>query len=253
MGRNKPGKPRRPRNTSGVPRQYTLEELQPPGEPYDEWFTIRPGVDPAQITDPRLEADARDLMHRLARLGPLYDGKVPKAALFLDDLIDTGSLPIMGNDKTGSLMPIEMMAESLGSASSDDVRESIHNLHAFGALLVMTDDEHDVAYVRMVAKRPDRPGGRWHFEGEPGLATSKVCIPDEIWQELPIEVAGAVGYMRAVKAKLGVPDPEVYGTHNGVNGTEHAQELFEAAQVSGYVDLKGCEACPTGHLCTRDN
>ncbi|MFJ8762048.1 hypothetical protein [Streptomyces cyaneofuscatus] len=35
------------------------------------------------------------------------------------------------------------------------------------------------------------------------------------------------------------------------NGGAHTEELFVAAQESGAVDQKGCEACPAGHLCTR--
>jgi hypothetical protein len=54
MGRKKPGKPRRPR----VPRQYTLHELQPPGEGYEEWFRVTAGIDPDQMNG---TARAREL------------------------------------------------------------------------------------------------------------------------------------------------------------------------------------------------
>nr|WTB28436.1 SdiA-regulated domain-containing protein [Streptomyces sp. NBC_00830]WTB35646.1 SdiA-regulated domain-containing protein [Streptomyces sp. NBC_00830] len=76
------------------------------------------------------------------------------------------------------------------------------------------------------------------------------CIPAHIWEELLLDVAAAVAFMRTCRSLLEEPDPEVYGRHKGVNGTEHAKELFVAALASGYVDEKGCEACPTGHLYT---
>ncbi|MFC7830906.1 hypothetical protein [Streptomyces sp. NPDC057375] len=245
MGRKKPGKPRRPR----VPRQYSLQELQPPGEGYEEWFLVRAGMNLDQIDDPRVDGEALGLMKRLARLGPLYNSKVPKAALYLDDLIDTGRLPIFGDGEEGTLMPLAEAAERFGSTG--DLRESIHHLHALGALLIDTDAEHDLAFIRLVAKKPEEPGQPWRFQGDPDAVTAMTCIPNRVWEELPIEVAGTVAYMRTCRSQLERPDPEVYGRHEGVNGTEHAKELFAAALASGAVDEKGCEACPAGHLCTR--
>lgn len=245
MGRQKPGKPRRQRK----PQKYTLRQLQPPGEPYDEWFNVRPGN--GYRSDPQITAEAVALMDCINRIGPLYAWDVPKAALYLDRLIDTGSLPIFQGESEGTLVPIEEMAAAQGGASPDQIRESIHNLHAAGALLVFTDPEHDISYVRMVAKRPQEPGAPWQFAGDPDLVASTVCLPDHMWQELPVDVAAAVGFMRACQAQLEKPDPAVYGTHKGVNGTEHARQLFDEAKASGFVDYKGCDACPTGHLCTR--
>lgn len=252
MGRKKPGKPRRPRNTaSSKPRKYTLQELQPPGSAYEEWYDVRPGMDASRIADPRLSAEALDLMRRMARLGPSYGGKIPKAALYLDSLIDDGSLPIVGSDGTGIMVPIEEMAARQGGASRDSIRESIHNLHTVGALLIETDDDHDISYVRMVAKRPAEPGDPWHFEGDPDVVAATTCIPNEIWEKLPLDVAAAVSFMRTCRSQLREPDPEEYGGHKSVNGPEHARQLFAAGEASGFVDYKGCEACPTGHLCTR--
>ncbi|MEV4975550.1 hypothetical protein [Streptomyces scopuliridis] len=251
MGRKKPGKPRRPRNS--VPRQYTLQELTPPGDAYDEWIQVKPGMDASRISDPRLGAEALDLMHRLARLGPLYDYKVPKAALLLDTVIDTGHLAVLEGpvDADASrLIPIQDIAAAHQEFSPDSIRESIHRLHAVAALLVVTDEQNDVPFVRFVAKKPEQPGGEWSFIGDPDLAASTVCLPGEMWDELPMDVASTVGFIRACNAQLEEADPAVYGTHNGVNGTEHARELFAAAHASGYVDYKGCDACPTGHLCT---
>ncbi|MEV6810243.1 hypothetical protein [Streptomyces sp. NPDC051132] len=245
MGRKKPGKPRRPR----VPRQYTLHELQPPGEGYEEWFRVTAGMDPDQIDDPRIGEEALALLKRLARLGPLYDSEVPKAALYLDDLIDTGQLPVFGDGEEGTVVPLAEAAAKFGL--SGDIRESIHNLHAAGVLLVDTGGEHNVAFVRLVARRPDEPGQSWRFQGDPDAVTAMTCIPNRVWEELPAEVAGAVAYLRMCRSQLEEPDPEEYGRREEVNGTARARKLFAAALASGAVDEKGCEACPAGHLCTR--
>ncbi|WP_424863894.1 hypothetical protein [Streptomyces sp. MMS24-I29] len=254
MGRQKPGKPRRPRKN--IPRQYSLQELQPPGNAYTEWIRVQPDMDPSHIKDPAIQGDALDLMHRMAKLGPFYDHNLPMAALLLDTVIDTGHLPVLEGpvtDGTAKLIPIQDIAAARPEFSPDDIRESIHRLHAAAALLVVTDDEHDVTFVRFVVKKPERPGERWGLVGDPDLAASTVCMPTEIWDKLPLDVAAAVCYIRSCNAKLEEPDPAVYGAHEGVNGTAHARELFAAARASGYVDHKGCEACPAGHLCTRTN
>ncbi|MFE1781268.1 hypothetical protein ACFW9F_01405 [Streptomyces sp. NPDC059506] len=189
-------------------------------------------------------------MRRLADLGPLYGGRVPKAALYLDELIDSGHLPMLQGEE-GSLVPVEEMAALMGGTDGGGIRESLHNLHAVGALLVVTGPDEDVAGVRLVAKRPDAPGQPWQFVGDPDVVAAATCIPNRIWDELSLEVASTVAFMRSCRARLEEPDPEEYGRHEGVNGVEHARELFAAALASGYVDEKGCEACPAGHLCTR--
>ncbi|MEU3006646.1 hypothetical protein [Streptomyces sp. NPDC007020] len=251
MGRKKPGKPRRPRNR--VPRQYTLQELRPPGVAYDEWYQVVPGMDVSTVDDPRLGPEAIDLMRRLALLGPSYDHEVPHAALLLDTIIDTGQLPVASRrDATeATLVPIDEVASARPGMNAAAVRESLHSLHAHGAFLVVPDEEYGVPLICFVAKKPTEPGGTWHFQGEPGLSTRQVCMPTEMWDELPTDVAAAVGFIRAHEAQLSEPDPEVYGTHTGVDGTQHARELFAAARASGYVEYAGCDACPTGHLCTR--
>lgn len=252
MGRKKPGKPRRARNL--VPRQYTLQELHPPGGAYDEWYNVQPGMSTSGINDSRLGQEARDMMHRLARLGPLYGSQVPQAALLLDMVIDTGHLPIMeGDDGTATLIPVGEIAASRTEMSESEVRDSLHNLHANGAFLVLPDSEHDVSLIRFVAKKPEEPGETWHFMGDPDVAVRTVCLTDDMWNQLPSDVAATVAFIRSHDAQLSEPDPKVYGTHEGVNGTEHARELFAAARASGFVDYRGCSACPAGHLCTRSD
>ncbi|MFF8619239.1 hypothetical protein [Streptomyces sp. NPDC015350] len=207
-------------------------------------------MNPDQINDPRVSDEALALMRRLVRLGPLYDNKVPKAALYLDDLIDTGQLPIFGDGEEGTLVPLAEAATRLGSQGGD-LRESLHNLHAVGMLLLDTDNEYDIPVIRVVAQKPEKPGSPWRFQGDPYAVTAKTCIPDGIWEELPAEVAGAVMYLRMCRSQLQEPDPNEFGRREEVNGPAHARNLFAEALASGAVDEKGCEACPAGHLCTR--
>lgn len=247
MGRRKPGKPRRAR----LPRQYALRDLDPPGFGYDVWLQADKDVDAASINDPRLAAGSLDLRRRVHELAGVYQGQVPQAAVFLDYLLDGGSLPIARGEQV-DLVPVEAMAQAQNAPSTGTVRESIHGLHAAGAFVLFAheQDGHEAYFVRM-GRPPQYPGDPWQFVGEEDEASASTCIPDAIWQELPLDIAATVAYMRACRSQLDVPDPEEYGTHEGVNGTERARELFAAALASGFVDEKGCEACPSGHLCTR--
>lgn len=247
MGRSKQGKPRRPRR----PREYTLKDLQPPGDAYAEWIAVRPDMAPSAVEgDARLSAEAVDFMHRIARLSPVYGRSMPKAALLLDTLIDGGQLPVFGHDDNGELVPVEELAAQMGSGPGD-VRESLHSLHAVGALLVFVEDE--TAYVRIVAQRPAEPGDPWQFMGDPGAAVATTCVPHQMLEELPVDVAGAAMFMRSRRSQLREPDPAEFGKRPDVGGEDQARKLFEAATASGWVDYKGCDACPTGHLCTRES
>ncbi|MFF1691694.1 hypothetical protein [Streptomyces sp. NPDC058254] len=249
MGRRKPGKPRRTR----VPRQYTLRDLDPPGCGYDVWLQADEEIDPASLNNTCLEAGPLDLLRRVHTLAGVYHGQVPQAAVLLDYLLDGGSLPIARGEDV-DLVPVETMAQAQGELSTTTVRESIHGLHAAGAFVLFVHEKEgrEAHFVRMGCP-PRHPGDPWTFVGEEDEVAAATCIPDAIWQELPLDVAATVAYMRACRSQLEDPDPEQYGTHEGVNGTKHAKELFAAALSSGFVDRKGCEACPSGHLCTSSD
>lgn len=250
MGRKKPRKPRRQR----VPRQYTLQQLQPPGEAYQEWIRVPSSKDKGVVPDdPNLGPDSIRMMQQFAALAPAYNGLVPLAAIHLDNLIDTGHLPILRHDGTASLVPVNELAAKHGITDTAKVRDSIHNLHAHGALLVHFPDAEDLPMVRLVAKRPEKPGDPWGFVGDPQVAVAGVCIPSGMLEDVPPEVVGAIVYMRGRISQLEKPDPIEYAKHKGVNGVEHAKELFAAAEASGWVDYKGCDVCPAGHLCTRSD
>ncbi|MFB9558569.1 hypothetical protein ACFFTP_30855, partial [Streptomyces roseoviridis] len=113
--------------------------------------------------------------------------------------------------------------------------------------------EQDVALVRFVSKRPDHPGGQWGFTDDKSVPTATTCVPDGIWHELPMDVAMAVMYLRSCKSQLRTTEPKDLLRFDSVTTLGQAQDLWNKAHASGYIDYKGCEACPTGHLCTRDD
>jgi hypothetical protein len=226
--------------------------MQPEGDIYNEWMHAPPDMHAENISDPDLDAEALDLLRRVARLAPLYQGGMPTAAVLLDHLVDTGHLPFLFSDDAGTIVSIEEIVERYKShAGSADVRESVHRLHAAGALLLVIPDGTEQPMVRMVARPPLAPGDKWVFVGDPEeAALPKVCLPPGV-RDLTPEVASAVMYMRAMQAQLREPDPEEFSQQKGVESPEHARALFAEARRSGQVDHKGCEACPAGHLCTR--
>lgn len=240
MGRKKPGKPRRERAAG----RYTLQQLQPPG--YDQWITPVPGQ-AQNIAGAGLSASAMDLARRLEQLRPRYGPKVPVQALWLDLAIDSGVLQLRHTDRTVGL-PVAELARMLGDPGGDgDLRDSVHELHAAGMVLVEPDD--DGCVLRVVVGKPTRPGEPWLFDGDmaSGLVP-QACVPADPALMDPAEFA-ALACLRARMAEGETGIPQEYATFNGVGTVERARELFAA--VDHLVDVRGCPACPSGHLCTR--
>ncbi|MGW3045593.1 hypothetical protein ACWC9T_37515 [Kitasatospora sp. NPDC001159] len=97
---------------------------------------------------------------------------------------------------------------------------------------------------------PAKPGDPWLFGGD--IASNlvpKACIPGDP-RTLGADKFAALGYLRSHLAEGTVGTAEEYATFEGVGSVERAQELFDA--VADLVDVRGCPACPTAHLCTRD-
>jgi hypothetical protein len=249
MGRKKLKKPGRQRTHAEEPAAYTLQQLQPPG--YDEWIHIEADFTADAVTaDPRLNAEAIDLMQRFERLRPLYRGPIPMQAVHLDVVLDTGSLPISDGDGDHvRLVPLEQAAVLMGAASTgDDVRETVHRLHSVGALLVEEVGD-EVPLVRLVSQPPSRPGERWILHGSPEAeSVPKTCIPGQPGDFEPGEFA-ALAYIRACMSQGVEPQAHEFAEHDGVGSLERARELFAA--VAELAQVKGCSACPSGHLCTR--
>ena len=244
VGRKKPGKPRRDRGTV----EYTLQQLQPPG--YDQWMTLAPDAAEKAATDPHLSPESVDLTRRLTRLGPIYGPKIPVQAVWLDLAVDQGVLRLRHPDGTVGLLPVGELAGMFGDQGAGrDLRASVHELHAAGMLLLERDGEED-SVVRVVIGRPARPGDPWLFGGD--IASDlvpKTCIPGDP-QSLGVEEFAALGYLRSHISEGTTGTAEEYATFKGVGSVERARELFDA--VADLVDVRGCPACPTAHLCTRD-
>ncbi|MFF5704005.1 hypothetical protein ACFY7H_16080 [Streptomyces sp. NPDC012794] len=240
MGRRKPNKPGRGRQA-----QYTLQQLQPPG--YDEWLRVDPKSAEA-ADDPRLSPDAVDLVRRLGRLRAFYPGRIPVQAVHLDVAIDEGTVLLRQGDTVAPL-PVGVAAEMLGAdPAGDQVRRSLHELHAHGGVLVDTGTE--ATLLRIVAQRPERPGDPWVFADSPEeTLVPKVCVP-AYPGDISLDEFAALAFIRSHMAGGTEADPEEFARHEGVGTVERARELFGA--VAELAGVKGCSACPSGHICTRD-
>ncbi|MFD7732164.1 hypothetical protein ACFV6F_17465 [Kitasatospora phosalacinea] len=247
MGRKKPGKPRRERAAGG----YTLQQLQPPG--YDQWIVPAPGRAMMTATE-GMSAGAVETARRIERLLPLYGPKVPVQALWLDLAVDSGVLQMRHTDGTVGLLPVAELAGMLSGpdgapAAPAELRASVHELHAAGAVLV-EPDEDDGCVLRLVVGRPERPGDPWLFGGDMAAGlVPKACVPADP-ASMDAEEFAVLGYLRAHLAGGTVGTAEEYATFDGVGTVERARELFAA--VDHLLDVRGCPACPSGHLCTRD-
>ncbi|MEU1668528.1 hypothetical protein ABZ547_34100 [Streptomyces sparsogenes] len=228
-----------------------MQELQPPG--YDEWISPADKDTKGPAFDPRLTGlpdDAADLLERMSRIAPLYGGSMPLQAVWLDLLMDTGQIPLQSPGSTDrySLFSLDECANRMQLPGGGSVRDSFHRLHAAGALLV--EAVEDVYVVKMVAGRPERPGDRWIFAGEAEAdLVPQVCIPAHP-DELGPERFAALGYVRAHMERGTEATAEEYATFDRVQSVAHARELLDS--VAHLADRRGCAACPSAHLCTRE-
>ncbi|WP_329111822.1 hypothetical protein [Streptomyces sp. NBC_01353] len=246
MGRRKPGKQRRPGKDR---REYTLRELEPPGSAYEDWFI------PAQDTGPLpegIDEEAADFLDRVQRLGPIYGNEVPEAAVHLDMCLDSGKVAVLEGGAP-RLVDFQGLLDRAPGQDLESVRASTHRLHALGALLVEVEEEYGVPYVRFVLKRPEKPGEPWAFMGDKGAVAATTCLPDKMWHDLPPDVAASTAYLRSCRGQLQKPTFEDFVEHHQGTDIDNARRLWDAAWASGFVDYKGCEACPAGHLCTRSD
>ncbi|MFF5973954.1 hypothetical protein ACFY7C_20725 [Streptomyces sp. NPDC012769] len=115
--------------------------------------------------------------------------------------------------------------------------------------LVADEDSED---VRLSTHRPPAVGAEpWAFVGEGNAAAAGTCLPDAMLNGLPLDVVGAVTYLRGCRALLQEPTFGDFAERFRDLTTDEARSLWDAAWASGFVDDKGCEACPSAHLCTR--
>lgn len=179
-------------------RQMVSEPLfrqRPPFQGYQEWL-----IPHAQTGRFEMNADAppesRAYFARLEELLlPLYGGRIPLAATYLDDRIREGSIPLAGPG-TVRRIPLGELAGQLGDRGKPDASECgadvcpqlncasgshdlsehavwqhVHHLHAAGLLLL---DDHDVLHL---AEPPRQPGGRWRLMDEETAAAPRPRRP----------------------------------------------------------------------------
>ncbi|MFJ9520648.1 hypothetical protein ACIRPK_20650 [Kitasatospora sp. NPDC101801] len=134
-----------------TPRPRTLHSLKPPGAYYEEWHT--PVGDDEEVIAMLTEtygADSGEVftMRLMLEYRTFYGPKVPFAA--------AGHLDLILRD---SALAAELQ-QSMGS-TSDDIRESLHSLHAQG--LVLVDGDGSLWMTVPPGTPLSAPGGQWAF------------------------------------------------------------------------------------------
>ncbi len=87
------------------------------------------------------DPNVHDLSRRMPFFASVYGRMVPvKAAYYLDQCLDQGSLPVQwAEDGPVTMVPIAEMAPPLTSGSASEARVAIHDLHARGCLMAWDD------------------------------------------------------------------------------------------------------------------
>ncbi|WP_413755052.1 hypothetical protein [Streptomyces sp. MMBL 11-3] len=153
---------------------------RPPFQGYQEWLI--PQADGRFEVNSDTPPESRAYFARLEQLLlPLYDGRIPLAATYLDDRISEGSIPLAGPG-TVSKVPLDQFAAHLGdhgnhavtghdsspcpqlSCTGEDhdqaehtIWQHLHHLHRAGFVLL---DDLDVLHL---AQPPRQRGGRWRL------------------------------------------------------------------------------------------
>ncbi|MFG2716202.1 hypothetical protein ACGFX2_37575 [Streptomyces goshikiensis] len=184
---NKPGPNKQAARVAKQRREQRLLEINPlfhgspPYEGYREWLTPNPltGRFDLQATAPM---DTRIFFTRIEELLlPIYRGRVPMAATYLDDRIKAGFIVYAEGDDphdTVSAVPVAEFADRVGShdgaghqdvcprlncsgkqhvAAEHRIWIHLHHLHASGRLLM---NNHDA--IRLTIP-PLAPGESWQF------------------------------------------------------------------------------------------
>ncbi|SCD57334.1 hypothetical protein GA0115240_115014 [Streptomyces sp. DvalAA-14] len=169
--------------------EYPLFFSPPPFEPYSEWINVPdeakdlmeyPFPESVEVSD-----GTKDMADLIIKLGPRYRGKVPLAALYLDQQLAGGivNVAITGQPDRFRPVPLDDLVASIrspeyvqelkekypqatedlepdGTVTDEGAAWYIHQLHAHGCLVM--DDSH----VMNLAIPAQRPGGEWMVNGE---------------------------------------------------------------------------------------
>ncbi|MER5886997.1 hypothetical protein ABT160_24500 [Streptomyces sp. NPDC001941] len=154
----------------------------PPYEGYREWLVPNPRTGRFDLSA-SAPADTRAFIERIEKLLlPLYQGRVPSAATYLDDRIKEGVLVFAEGDDAHHKVreiPVTEFAAQMGSHHEEDDHHEVcpqlncvgeqhvaaehrvwihfHHLHASGQLLLNDRDA-----IRFTIP-PQSPGGAWQF------------------------------------------------------------------------------------------
>lgn len=184
MGRVKKNRPRRVR---GLPsRPLSLYELRPGGVHYTAWIDTG-GVDVARIAATTKQSGVdNELLDAMPFYRELYGRWVPgEAATVLDEYLEQGRLPVLTGSGRVALMPLEEFFAQ-HDASAEDLRGSLHGLHALGMILL---DDDGVVYpaipptfasLRLPGSRSEEqvvPSGPWGQGRPETLSQFKLCEP----------------------------------------------------------------------------
>lgn len=141
-----------------------LAACPPPYAPYRQWLRlpVQPAVVSSQVAE-ELGGQAAAFMRRLGGLGPLYGGRVPLAAVFLQEAIRAGVLPVAVHGQPGRplLVPVAELAAALPAATSSasEVGKVLHELHRAGHIVM---DDLNVLHQ---AVPPAGPDDAWSVSG----------------------------------------------------------------------------------------
>ncbi|MCM2431071.1 hypothetical protein [Streptomyces sp. RKAG337] len=192
-GRTGPDKQAARRRQQRQMASAPLFHQRPPFQGYQEWL-IPHSATGRFMVNADAPAESRAFFSRLEELLlPLYGGRIPLAATYLDDRIREGSIPLAGSGPhMVRRIPIRELAAHLGDHGQPDATECasdlcpqlncssgshdqaehavwqhVHHLHAAGRLLL---DDHDVVHL---AEPPRQPGGRWRLMDEETVAAPR--------------------------------------------------------------------------------
>lgn len=132
-----------------------LARHQPPFRGYDRW--LAPTGRPADGVG--MPAPAATVLEMITALAPLYGGRVPTAALYLEQQLRSGVLRIASFGGGVNEVPVPDMATVLAQTadvfpdappepedSDDDVGALFHQVHALGFLVL---DDYQVLHLRL--------------------------------------------------------------------------------------------------------
>jgi hypothetical protein len=141
------------------PDSLPLAELEPPGEMYRHWHTEPPGEDPFD-----------DVVNYLL---PMYDGRVPQAAIILECSFVLNEALVIGFGEDIAIFRFnDLIEQAPFDMDIDKVTALWHNIHAGGGVLM-----DDAGILRMVVGRT-KDGGWAILEERPTVEEMRASLTE---------------------------------------------------------------------------